>query len=60
MASLLKYCEFDVRLIERILAKHGFESHFSKAVRSLSRKRTVLDRHGVRWKQLQARLQDLI
>lgn len=60
MASLLKHCEFDVRLIERILAKHGFESHFSKAVRSLSRKRTVLDRHGVRWKQLQARLQDLI
>jgi len=60
VASLLKSCEFDVRLIKQVLERQGFKSRFSRVMDALSRKRTVLDRHGVRWEQLRAKLPGLV
>lgn len=56
MASLLKTCTFDVGLMTRIAAENRFSSHFERAIASLARKRSVLDRHGVRWADLRAKL----
>lgn len=60
MASLLKSCTFDMQLVARLLEAHRFKSHFQKVIGALSRKRSVLDRHNVRWGQLRSKLRDLI
>ncbi len=60
MGSLLKACEFDGELIARLLSAHGFESHFRTTMGVLARKRTVLERHGVRWAELRKKLGTLL
>jgi len=60
IASLLKACEFDAGLIADLLRAHRFEPYFRKAIDSLSRKRSVLDRHGVRWKELKGKLGNVV
>lgn len=60
MASLLKYCEFSVELLENLLVAHQFMSHFQRVMNSLGRKRSVLERHGVRWKELRGALKGLV
>jgi len=60
IASLLKACEFDTGLIAGLLKACRFEPYFRKAIDSLSRKRSVLDRHGVRWKELKGKLGNVV
>ena len=60
IASLLKTCEFDGGLIALLLGAHGFESHFRTAMSALSRKRSVMERHGMRWMDLRKKLGDLL
>ncbi len=60
IASLLKACEFDTGLIADLLKAYRFEPYLRKAIDSLSRKRSVLDRHGVRWKELKGKLGNMV
>jgi len=60
LASLLKVCRFDEGLMARLLKAHGFGEHFNRAMSSLSRKRSVMARHGVSWGELKAKLRGLI
>lgn len=59
MASLLKSCEFNIELLGELLLRHRFKPFFEKAISSLGRKRSVLERHGVRWKELKDALKGL-
>ena len=60
VASLLKSCEFDTGLIANLVKAHRFEPYFQEAMSSLSRKRSVLDRHGIRWRELKSKLGSLV
>lgn len=60
IASLLKTCEFDRELIARLLRAHDFKTHFRTAMSALSRKRSVLERHGVRWAELKKKIGALV
>lgn len=60
VTSLLKACEFDTALIASLVKAHRFEPYFQKGLGSLSRKRSVLDRHGVRWRELKGKLGSLV
>jgi hypothetical protein len=59
IASLLKTCELDRKLIARLLKAHRFASHFQRAMSSLSRKRSVMARHGVAWSELKPKCSGL-
>ncbi|MFQ5839018.1 MAG: hypothetical protein ACE5HJ_09620 [Thermoplasmata archaeon] len=60
MASLLKTCEFDARLLSSLLHRHDFESYFETVMDSLARKRDVLARHDASWPELATKLGDLL
>lgn len=60
MVSLLKSCDFDIKLLTDLLGAHRFEPFFRKAMNSLSRKRSVFDRHGARWKELKDAVRGLM
>ncbi len=59
VASLLKACEFDERLMSGLLRAHRFGGHFRKVLASLSRKRSVLKRHSSDWDHLKVKLGSL-
>ena len=60
VASLLMACELDTDLLARILEKHRFRPLFLRAMHALARKRTVLERRGVRWTDLKGGLGDIL
>lgn len=60
MASLLKSCKFNVKLLENLLVTHRFKPFFQRAVDSMARKRSVLERLEVRWKELGDVLKGLV
>jgi len=60
MASLLTVCDIDQGLVAEILRKNSFGAHFRRALASLARRRSVMERHGTGWSDLRKKLKPFI